>query len=61
MSDKEIQIRKEIMFHEKENVSVYDQQCDVIKSLETLNFKYNIERTSQYATGTPTWIVNIYK
>jgi hypothetical protein len=52
---------KEIMFHVKTDEEVFEKQFLIIKSLEVLGLKYQIKRTSQYGTGTPTWKLSVYK
>lgn len=59
---KEILFTKEKSFYDCENEDrLFREQAKYLQALETLGFKYVIERTSTYATNVPTWKVTVYK
>lgn len=62
MKEREILFKKTIMFHDCENVQqLVFKQDEYLQAFELLRLNYEIKRTSQYGTQTPTWEVTVYK
>lgn len=56
-----ILFQREHIFTDQNSEEMHKEQTEIIRSLETLKLKYEIKRTAQYGTSTPTWKIIVYK